>query len=59
MTVVNLDYIGMDIPDRQRAVEWLYEQYGPAGQGEWEIYQLTYVTFADDKKATYFTLRFS
>jgi hypothetical protein len=29
MTVVNLDYIGMDILDRQRAVEWLYEQYGP------------------------------
>lgn len=59
MTVVDLDYIGIDISDRQRSVEWLYEQYGPAGQGEWKIDKLTYLTFKDDKKATYFILRFS
>lgn len=59
MTVVNLDYIGVDVHDRREAVEWLYEQYGPARQGEWDINHLTYVKFTDDKKATYFTLRFS
>jgi hypothetical protein len=48
----------MSIPDRQQAVEWLYEHYGPAGT-EWDIDQLTYVTFENDKHATYFIMRFS
>lgn len=58
MTTVNLDYIGLGIPDRQTAVMWLYDQYGPAGD-LWKIDKLTYVTFKEPKHATYFTLRFS
>lgn len=58
MTVVDLDNIGVKVEDRHNAVEWLYNKYGPAGD-EWDIDQLTYVIFADEKKATYFILRFS
>lgn len=58
MTVVDLDYIGVKVEDRRKAVEWLFDKYGPAGN-EWEIDQLTYVKFVDDKKATYFVMRFS
>jgi len=48
----------MSTTDRIAAVEWLYERYGPAG-GEWDIDALTYVTFENDKYATYFIMRFS
>jgi len=58
MTVVDLDNIGVKVEDRQVAIDWLFERYGPAGD-EWDIDELTYVIFADDKKATYFILRFS
>ena len=58
MTRVNLDNIGMSIPDRQQAVEWLYDRYGPIGD-KWNIEKLTYVSFENDKHATYFIMRFS
>lgn len=58
MTVVDLDNIGVKVEDRRAAIDWLFERYGPAGD-EWDIDELTYVIFADDKKATYFILRFS
>jgi len=58
MTVVDLDNIGVKVEDRQAAIDWLFKRYGPAGD-EWDIDELTYVIFADDKKATYFIMRFS
>lgn len=58
MTVVDLDNIGVDIPHRRKAVIWLYEKYGPAGD-EWSIDKLTYVRFKNPKYATYFIMRFS
>lgn len=58
MTVVNLDNIGMNLQDRRKAVMWLYEKYGPAGD-EWSVDKLTYVRFKTPKYATYFIMRFS
>jgi hypothetical protein len=59
MIKINLNNIGKDTRSRMRAVEWLCERYGPPGQGEWDIDKLSFVTLADDKKATYFVMRFS
>lgn len=58
MITVNLDYIGIKVEDRVDAIWWLVERYGPAGK-DWEIDQLTYVKFKNDKHATHFVLRFS
>jgi hypothetical protein len=58
MTTVNLDHIGVEIPHRREAVMWLYNKYGPAGD-VWDIDQLTYVRFKNDRDATYFILRWS
>lgn len=58
MTIVDLDRVGIDIPYRLAAIEWLYNRYGPAGD-IWEIEQLTYVRFKNDKDATFFVLRWS
>lgn len=58
MTRINLDNIGLDIPHRRKAVMWLYDRYGPAGDS-WKIEKLTYVIFENDKDATHFILRWS
>lgn len=58
MTVVDLDHIGVEIPHRLSAINWLYNRYGPAGD-VWVIDQLTYVRFKNDKDATYFILKWS
>jgi len=58
MTVVNLDKIGLDVSHRQKAVMWLYDNYGPCGD-IWKISQLSYVEFKHDKHATFFCLKWS
>jgi hypothetical protein len=58
MTVVNLDHIGLEVNYRLAAVEWLYNRYGPAGN-IWNIEQLTYVKFKNDKDAIFFVLKWS
>jgi hypothetical protein len=58
MIKVDLDKIGLDIPQRQKAVMWLFDRYGPAGD-TWKIDKLTYVKFKNDKDATFFILRWS
>lgn len=58
MTVVNLDHIGVEIPHRRKAVMWLYDKYGPAGD-IWDIDKLTYVRFKNDRDATLFILRWT
>lgn len=58
MTRVDLNHMRLDIPHRQNAVEWLYNQYGPAGD-DWTIEKLTYVNFKNSKNATHFILKWS
>lgn len=58
MTRIDLDHIGLDIPHRQKAVMWVCDRYGPAGDA-WTIEKLTYVNFKNDKHATYFVLKWS
>ena len=58
MTVVNLDHIGLEVKHRRAAVEWLCNRYGPAGN-IWNIEQLTYVKFKNDKDAIFFVLKWS
>ena len=60
MTRVNIDSIGTTFEERLHALEWLRTRYGPAGsEWEWEIDQLAYITFKNDKHATHFIMRFS
>jgi hypothetical protein len=58
VTTVDLDHVGVEVPHRRAAIDWLYNRYGPAGD-IWSIKQLTYVNFKNDKDATFFILRWS
>lgn len=58
-TVVDLHNIGKDENDRRKALQWLFNNYGPADGSRWDIEELTRVKFQHDKDATYFSLRWS
>lgn len=59
MTTVDLENIGLTVPHRWKAIQWLEENYGLMNEGNWKIFNLRYVKFKDDKHATLFILRWS
>ena len=44
--------------DRVKAINWLFETFGPAGD-RWSMRNLTYIDFKKDRDATLFILHWS
>lgn len=59
MTEIDLQHIGLSIPYRWEALKWIENNYGTVDQGNWEIVDLRYVKFKEDKHATLFILRWT
>lgn len=59
MTQVDLDFIGSSHVDRQTAIKWLMDTYGPPSQESWKLKGLQYICFKQPKHATLFILRWS
>jgi hypothetical protein len=56
MTIINLNNIKTN--DARKAVNWLYETFGPAGD-RWTMKDLTYVEFRKERDATLFLIHWS
>ena len=59
MTVVDLDNIGVKQIDKSKLINWCYDKYGPASEKRWNLCDLRYVHFANDRDATLFILTWS
>lgn len=59
MTTIDLCKIRKDPCEMRDIVRWVCDEYGPPDYRTWTIKGLRYITFTNDKHATYFTLRFS
>lgn len=59
MIRVDLDKISGDPFKKSKAISWCYEKYGPALDEKWNLRDLRYLEFSNERDATLFILKWS